>query len=132
MRLTRAGGAVRSVDSIKCEPLDAEGAPMPAPKRPPPSPKAPAQASERRAAETGEAVVPPVMEASAERAAERPSEVAYGLGQCLIHHKCAPRARHGERRPKRSFPPATSGTWRRKPHFRASPRFAPRAHDSHA
>ena len=78
-----------TVEAIQCEPLDAAGHPLPPPKR---APSAPSEAGGAAAAAegTGGAAGAAGSAAAGSAAAPveaKPSEVAFGLGQCLLHRR---------------------------------------------
>mmetsp|Transcript_21784 Transcript_21784/g.54290 ORF Transcript_21784/g.54290 Transcript_21784/m.54290 type:complete len:429 (-) Transcript_21784:320-1606(-) len=66
-----------SVEEIQCEPLDEAGQPLPAVERAPVPPKSTASPSKEGADAANKAEV----------RTKRPTDVAYSVGECLIHHK---------------------------------------------
>ena len=94
-----------AVESVQCEPLDATGAPMPAPKRAPPTPPTTRVAAAEKALGLEGAAAAAAAAAGAggvaqdrgaarlsarllsEAAEAAPTRRAYDLGQCLVHHK---------------------------------------------
>ncbi|KAL3902759.1 MAG: hypothetical protein SGPRY_011937, partial [Prymnesium sp.] len=79
------GKKTDNVASIQCEPLDGEGNPLPAPKR---SPAPPSQAKPSPPSKEEDTVgAHHTATAAAEQAGKHPRQVAYDLGQCIIHHK---------------------------------------------
>lgn len=83
-----------SVDAIQCEPLDARGKPLPPPKRAPSPPAdssgtsgSGAGAAAAKQGAKGAAAGGASQAAQAKESPESPTELAFDVGQCLLHRR---------------------------------------------